>query len=141
VPTNDEAVLIAVCDGTPLLQPGPESLDNIAVAVDPVRTSDRRLTPLRRDGRSGSHVPEVFGTHGRCSRDPPQPRLARPAESAAVLGLTRYDPTRDAGPHTVGDHASPGAIGMYGDLQGIAGRALQEIEGLQHPLLEGGTGE
>lgn len=32
-------------------------------------------------------------------------------------------------------------VGMYGDLQGIAGRALQEIEGLQHPLLEGGTGE
>jgi Uncharacterized protein conserved in bacteria (DUF2130) len=33
------------------------------------------------------------------------------------------------------------AVGMYGDLQGIAGRALQEIEGLQHPLLEGVTGE
>jgi hypothetical protein len=32
-------------------------------------------------------------------------------------------------------------VGMYGDLQGIAGRALQEIEGLQHPLLEGVTGE
>ena len=29
-------------------------------------------------------------------------------------------------------------IGMYGDLQGIAGRALQEIEGLELPLLEGG---
>jgi uncharacterized protein DUF2130 len=27
--------------------------------------------------------------------------------------------------------------GMYGDLQGIAGRALQEIEELQIPLLEG----
>jgi hypothetical protein len=26
--------------------------------------------------------------------------------------------------------------GMYGDLQGIAGRTLQEIEGLQVPLLE-----
>ena len=32
-------------------------------------------------------------------------------------------------------------VGMYGDLQGIAGRALQEMEGLQHPLLEGGTEE
>jgi hypothetical protein len=29
-------------------------------------------------------------------------------------------------------------VGMYGDLQGIAGRALQEIEGLEVPLLEGG---
>jgi hypothetical protein len=28
-------------------------------------------------------------------------------------------------------------VGMYGDLQGIAGKALQEIEALQIPLLEG----
>ncbi|MBL4852569.1 MAG: DUF2130 domain-containing protein [Gammaproteobacteria bacterium] len=27
-------------------------------------------------------------------------------------------------------------VGMYGDLQGIAGRALQEIEGLEVPLIE-----
>lgn len=27
-------------------------------------------------------------------------------------------------------------VGMYGDLQGIAGRALPEIEGLETPLLE-----
>jgi hypothetical protein len=27
--------------------------------------------------------------------------------------------------------------GLYGDLQGIAGRSLQEIEGLQVPLLDG----
>lgn len=27
-------------------------------------------------------------------------------------------------------------VGMYGDLQGIAGRALLEIEGLELPLLE-----
>jgi hypothetical protein len=27
-------------------------------------------------------------------------------------------------------------VGMYGDLQGIAGKALQEIEGLDVPLLE-----
>ncbi len=36
-------------------------------------------------------------------------------------------------------------VGMYGDLQGIAGRALQEIEGLDIPLIEGpgkiGTGK
>ena len=32
-------------------------------------------------------------------------------------------------------------VGMYGDLQGIAGRALQEIEGLELPLLEGGITE
>ena len=27
--------------------------------------------------------------------------------------------------------------GMYGDLQGIAGKALQEIEGLDLPMIEG----
>ncbi|MBL1292654.1 MAG: DUF2130 domain-containing protein [Thiotrichales bacterium] len=30
-------------------------------------------------------------------------------------------------------------VGMYGDLQGIAGRALQEIEGLETPLIEDGS--
>jgi hypothetical protein len=29
--------------------------------------------------------------------------------------------------------------GLYGDLQGIAGRSLQEIEGLEVPLLDGPT--
>ncbi len=32
-------------------------------------------------------------------------------------------------------------VGMYGDLQGIAGRAFEEIEGLEVPLLEGDTAE
>ena len=27
-------------------------------------------------------------------------------------------------------------VGMYGDLQGIAGKSLQEIEGLELPALE-----
>jgi hypothetical protein len=30
-------------------------------------------------------------------------------------------------------------VGMYGDLQGIAGKSLQEIEGLELPALEDGT--
>lgn len=32
-------------------------------------------------------------------------------------------------------------VGMYGDLQGIAGRALPEIEGLETPLLESDVGD
>ena len=32
-------------------------------------------------------------------------------------------------------------VGMYGDLQGIAGRAMQEIPALEIPLLEGGQDE
>ena len=31
-------------------------------------------------------------------------------------------------------------VGMYGDLQGIAGKSLQEIDGLELPALEDGTG-
>ena len=30
-------------------------------------------------------------------------------------------------------------VGMYGDLQGIAGKSLQEIEGLSLPAIEDGT--
>lgn len=32
-------------------------------------------------------------------------------------------------------------VGMYGDLQGIAGRALEEIEGLEVPLIESDTSD
>jgi len=32
-----------------------------------------------------------------------------------------------------------GTVGLYGDLQGIAGKSLQEIEGLEFPQLEGVT--
>ena len=31
------------------------------------------------------------------------------------------------------------AVGIYGDLQGIAGKSLQEIEGLELKLLESNT--
>jgi hypothetical protein len=31
--------------------------------------------------------------------------------------------------------------GLYGDLQGIAGRSLQEIAGLEVPLLDGPSSE
>ncbi len=30
-------------------------------------------------------------------------------------------------------------VGMYGDLQGIAGKSLQGIEGLEFKVLEGGN--
>lgn len=46
--------------------------------------------------------------------------------------MTRLWAKREAQSHGVVDST----IGMYGDLQGIAGKALQEIEGLDLPLLE-----
>lgn len=34
------------------------------------------------------------------------------------------------------DNVMQSTVGMYGDLQGIAGKTLQEIEGLEFPALE-----
>jgi len=39
------------------------------------------------------------------------------------------------------DRVMQATVGMYGDLQGIAGKTLQEIEGLGFPALEEGTEE
>jgi len=36
------------------------------------------------------------------------------------------------------DRVMQGTIGMYGDLQGIAGKTLQEIEGLEMKVLSEG---
>lgn len=46
--------------------------------------------------------------------------------------MTRLWAKREAQIHGVIDST----VGMYGDLQGIAGKALQEIEGLDLPLIE-----
>jgi len=46
--------------------------------------------------------------------------------------MTRLWAKRDAQIHGVIEST----VGMYGDLQGIAGRALEEIEGLDMPLIE-----
>jgi hypothetical protein len=37
------------------------------------------------------------------------------------------------------DRVMYATVGMYGDLQGIAGRSLQEIDGLDVRLLESGV--
>ena len=38
------------------------------------------------------------------------------------------------------DRVMQATVGMYGDLQGIAGKSLQEIEGLDVGLLDAGSG-
>jgi len=37
------------------------------------------------------------------------------------------------------DRVIQATVGMYGDLQGIAGKTLQEIEGLMLPAIEDQT--
>jgi hypothetical protein len=39
------------------------------------------------------------------------------------------------------DRVMQATVGMYGDLQGIAGKTLQEIEGLELKALDGPSGE
>src|SRR5215204_1278538 len=53
-------LLVAGRNSPPLLQPGPEPLDNIAIVVDPVRTGERCFIGLGRDRRSGSQAPDVL---------------------------------------------------------------------------------
>jgi len=39
------------------------------------------------------------------------------------------------------DRVMQATVGTYGDLQGIAGRSLREIEGLELPLLDAPAGD
>jgi hypothetical protein len=50
--------------------------------------------------------------------------------------MTRLWAKREAQIHGVIEST----VGMYGDLQGIAGQVFQEIDGLELPLLEGPIG-
>ncbi|ANY82390.1 hypothetical protein BB934_29225 (plasmid) [Microvirga ossetica] len=53
-------LLVAGCNGSPLFEPGPEPLDDIAVVIDPVRTGHRRLIGLSRDRRLRTDAPDVL---------------------------------------------------------------------------------
>ena len=111
-------LLVAGGDGPPLLEPGPEPLDQVAVVVDPLRAGDGRLVALRRDRGPCAHAPDVLAeARGWCSRGRPRPTSARPAagRGAARHGAVRApgrarSGRRSARPAPVGDHASLGAI-------------------------------
>ena len=51
-------LLIAGCDGAPLLQSRPAALDEVAVALDPGWAGHRGLVALRRNGRTRAEVPD-----------------------------------------------------------------------------------
>src|SRR3954449_12650945 len=51
-------LLVACRDRTPLLEPGPETLDAVAVHVDPGRARDGRLIALGRDRRTCGKAPD-----------------------------------------------------------------------------------
>src|SRR5690348_5548740 len=53
-------LLVAGGDGAPLLEPGPEALDQVAVVVDVVGAGDRFLVALGRDRGPRAHVPDML---------------------------------------------------------------------------------
>lgn len=104
-------------DGAPLIEPGPEALDLIAVVVDPVRAGDGRLVALRRDRGSRAHIPDVLtkGVAGVATApDDPLGHARKLVEQrnrmGQFMGLTGRQPEGDGTSLPVGDHTSLGTI-------------------------------
>jgi hypothetical protein len=54
------SLLVACGNSAPLLEPGPETLDDIAIGVNPLRTGDRRLIGFGRDCGLCTDAPDVL---------------------------------------------------------------------------------
>ncbi len=113
----DGGLLVAGGDGAPLLEPGPEALDLVAVVVDPIRAGHGRFVALRRDCRPSAHVPDVFAKDvagiAAVSHDPfghPRQLIEQGNSVREFIGLTGRQPEGDGAALPVGDHASLGAI-------------------------------
>src|SRR5215217_4359991 len=87
-------LLVAGGDGAPLLQPGPEALDKVAVVIDPGRAGDLLLIALGRDRRTRAHVPE------RCLRQTVQQAGRR----RQFVRLPRCERETDGPPAAVRDY-------------------------------------
>jgi len=53
-------LFVACGNGTPLLEPGPEVLDEVSVGVDPRRAADGRVGAFGRDGGPCAQVPDAL---------------------------------------------------------------------------------
>src|SRR3954447_19900304 len=77
-------LLVAGRNRTPLLEPGPETLDAVAVHVDPGRARDGRLIALGRDRWTRAELPdEVTECLTGVAAIGHNPGRARPADSPA----------------------------------------------------------
>ena len=77
-------LFVAGCEGSPLLQPGPDPLDHIALGVDPVGAGNRGLISLGWDSRPRAHAPDA---------------LAEPAAGIAAVGRNPGGDATQAGLH------------------------------------------
>ena len=57
---GDCGLLVAGGHGAPFLDSGPETLDEVAVVVDPVLAGDGGLVAPDGDGEAGAEVPDVL---------------------------------------------------------------------------------
>ncbi len=110
-------LLIARCNGSPLFEPGPEPLDDVAVVVDPGRTGYRRFIGFGWDRRFRTQAPDVFAeaVAGIAAISHKPARHTRQAVEQwngfrQLVRLTGRDPESNRSSQAVGDHASLGAI-------------------------------
>lgn len=113
----DGGVLVARGDGAPLLEARPEPLDDVAVVVDPIRTSELLLVALGRDRGACTGGPDVLAEAvagiAAVAHDPLGHAGQLVEERNGVrqfVGLPRGVAEGNGAPSSVGDHASLGAI-------------------------------
>src|SRR5215208_462929 len=110
-------LLVAGGDGAPLLESGPEALDEVPVAVDVVGAGYRRFVALGRDRGPRAQVPDMLpkGVAGvaAVAHDP----LGHPGQAVEqrhgvrqFMRLARREAEGDGASFAVGDHAGLGAI-------------------------------
>lgn len=108
---------VAGGDGPPLLEPGPQPLDDVAVGVDPLRTGKRCLVGLGRDRWPCTGSPDRLAeamTGVAAVTHHPLRHARKLIEQRKGVGqfvrLTGHDAERDGASSPVGDHAGLGAI-------------------------------
>ncbi len=110
-------LLVACGDRSPLFQPCPETLDHVAVVVDPVRAGNGCLIALGGDRWACAALPDVLpeGMAGVASISNHLLRHARQAVEEGnsmreFMGLTGSHDEGNRSPEPIGDHAGLGAI-------------------------------
>lgn len=101
----------------PLLEARPQSLDDVAVAVDPVGAGDRRLVALGRHPRTRTGVPDVVAEAMAGIAAVAHHPLGHAGQLAEewdgvrqFVRLSRRDAKADGAASSVCDHAGLGAI-------------------------------
>ena len=115
--SSRRGLLVACGDRPPLLEPGPQVLDAVAVVVDPPRAGHGCFALLGRNGRAGAHTPDMLAKamaavapiRHHPAWDPGQCVQQR-HRLRQLVRLPGRQPKGDRSPGAVRDHAGLGAI-------------------------------